>query len=335
MTTPQHVIFGTGAIGLATFEALRRRGETVRLVNRSGHARVPNNIEVIGGDARDQDFTAEVAKGARVVYQTLNPPYPDWAAQFPALQAGVLAAAQAAGARLVSMENVYLYGRPDGRPLTENRAENAHTKKGQLRGHMAAQLLAAHEAGRVEVAIGRASDYFGPNGGAQSNLGDRVFPAAIAGKTASVLGDPDQPHTYSYIPDIGEGLAVLGEHRDAPGQVWHLPNDPDTRTTRQLVDLVYQHAGQPRARLRRLPRLILRTLGLFNPTVRELLEMQYQFEEPFIVDSSKIADQLGARATPTDQAIGHTLTSYRQTSELGVARPGNTAFGQPRPERAS
>ncbi len=69
-----------------------------------------------------------------------------------------------------------------------------------------------------------------------------------------MLGDPDQPHTYTYIPDIGEGLAVLGEHPDAPGQVWHLPNDPNTRTTRQLVDIVYQHAGQLRTKLRVLPR---------------------------------------------------------------------------------
>jgi nucleoside-diphosphate-sugar epimerase len=335
VTTPQHVIFGTGAIGLATFEALRRRGETVRLVNRSGYARVPDDTEVIGGDARDPNFTAGVVRGARVVYQTLNPPYPDWLPQFPALQAGVLAAAQRAGARLVSMENVYLYGRPAGRPLTEDRAENAHTKKGQLRGRMAADLLAAHHAGRVEVAIGRASDYFGPRGGAQSNLGDRVFPAAIAGKTATVLGDPDQPHTYTYIPDIGEGLAILGEHPDAPGQVWHLPNDPDTRTTRQLVDLVYRYAGQPRAPLRRLSPLLLVTLGLFNPTVRELLEMQYQFEEPFIVDSSKIADKLGARATPIGQALGHTLTSYRQTSQLDPARPRNTSSRQATPEGAS
>jgi len=334
VTTPRHVIFGTGAIGLATFEALRRRGETVRLVNRSGHARVPDDTEVIGGDARDPDFTASVAKGARVVYQTLNPPYSDWAAQFPALQTGVLAAAEAAGARLVSMENVYLYGRPLGRPLTEDRAENAHTKKGRLRGRMASELLAAHHAGRVEVAIGRASDYFGPRGGAQSNLGDRVFPAALAGKTATVLGDPDQPHTYTYIPDIGEGLALLGEHPDAPGQVWHLPNDPDTRTTRQLVDLVYQLAGQPRTRLRRLPPLLLRALGLFNPTVRELLEMQYQFEEPFIVDCSKIADKLGARATPLEHALGHSLTSYRPTSELDLAGDRNSPSRQAASERA-
>jgi nucleoside-diphosphate-sugar epimerase len=112
--------------------------------------------------------------------------------------------------------------------------------------------MAAHAAGRVEVAIGRASDYFGPRGGAQSNLGDRVFPAALNGTPASVLGDPDQPHSYTYIPDIGEGLAVLGEHPDAAGQVWHLPNDPRTRTTRQLVDAIYRIAGQPRTRLRQV-----------------------------------------------------------------------------------
>ena len=312
--TVQHVIFGTGAIGLATFDALRRRGERVRLINRSGHAHVPDDVEVIGGDARDPAFTTAVSQGARVVYQTLNPPYHEWTTQFPALQAGVLAAAEATGARLVSVENVYMYGRPDGHPLTEDRAYAAHTKKGQLRGRMARELLAAHQAGRVPVAIGRASDYFGPRGGAQSNLGDRVFPAALAGKTATVLGDPDQPHTYTYIPDIGEGLAVLGEHPDAPGQVWHLPNDPHTRTTRQLVDIVYQHAGQPRTRLRATPPLLLRTLGLANPTIRELVEMQYQFQEPFIVDSSKITTKLGVQPTPLEQALTDTLTTYRTPS---------------------
>ena len=205
-----------------------------------------------------------------------------------------------------------MYGRPNGRPLTEDRAYDAHTRKGQLRGQMARDLLAAHDAGRVQVAIGRASDYFGPRGGAQSNLGDRLFPAALAGKTATVLGDPDQPHTYTYVPDIGEGLAVLGEHPDAPGQVWHLPNDPDTRTTRQLVDIAYRQAGQPHGKLRRLPPVLLRAVGLVNPTMRELVEMQYQFEEPFVVDSSKITNKLGVEATPVEVALTDTLQEYRR-----------------------
>jgi nucleoside-diphosphate-sugar epimerase len=309
--TASHVIFGTGAIGLATLEALRRRGETARLVNRSGVARVSDDIEVLAGDARDPTFATASARGASVVYQTMNPPYHQWAAQFPALQAGVLAAAEATGARLVSVENVYMYGRPAGQPLTETRAYAAHTTKGQLRGRMARDLLTAHQEGRVEVAIGRASDYFGPSGGAQSNLGDRVFPAALHGKAATVLGDPDQPHTYTYIPDIGEGLAVLGEHPDAPGEIWHLSNDPDTHTTRQLVDIVYRLAGRRDTRLRGTPALVLRALGLVNPTVGEIVEMRYLFEEPFVVDSSKITTKLGVQATPLQQALADTLTSYR------------------------
>ena len=312
--TAQHVIFGTGAVGLATLDALLRRGETVRMVNRSGSARVPDDVEVAGGDAADHEFTINASRGARVVYQTLNPPYAQWVEEFPGLQAGVLAAAEAHGARLVSMENVYMYGRPAGRPLTETRDHAAHTKKGQLRGRMAHELLAAHRAGRVSVAIGRASDYFGPRGGAQSNLGDRLFPAALDGKTASVLGDPDQPHTYTYIPDIGEGLAVLGEHPDAPGQVWHLPNDPDTRTTRQLVDVVFHLAGQPRTRVRQMPPLLLSLASLTNRTLHELLEMQYQFEEPFIVDSSKVTTTLGVQATPIEQALDDTLAAYRSAT---------------------
>ena len=176
-----------------------------------------------------------------MIYQTLSPAYPEWTARFPGLQAGVLAAAEAAGARLVSMANAYVYGRPARHPLTEDRATTPTPRRGSCAGgwrENCSQLITP----RVEVAIGRASDYFGPRGGAQSNLGDRVFPAALAGKTATVLGDRDQPHTYTYIPDIGEGLAVLGEHSAAPGEVWHLPNDPHTRTTRQIVETARQRS---------------------------------------------------------------------------------------------
>lgn len=310
MSTGVHVIFGTGAVGIATFEALRRRGRAVRLVNRTGRAPVPDDVEVLAGDARDTHFTTHAAHGAEVIYQTLNPPYTKWSEQFPALQAGVLSAAETAGARLVSMENVYMYGRPGGRPLTEDSPDNAHTKKGKLRAKMAQELFRAHQTERVQVVIGRASDYFGPRGGAQSNLGDRVFSPALNGKSATALGNPDQLHTYTYIPDIGEGLAVLGEHTDAPGQVWHLPNDPETRTTRQLVEIIYRQAGQDRTRFRTVPTLFLFGLGLVNPVIRELVEMQYQFEEPFIVDSSKIANRLGLTATPIEQAIAETMHSY-------------------------
>ncbi|GAA1862837.1 NAD-dependent epimerase/dehydratase family protein [Pseudonocardia ailaonensis] len=301
-----HVIFGAGAVGRATARALRDRGERVRMVSRSG--RGPDGVETVAGDATDPEFTTAVAAGARVVYQALNPPYPQWPQEFPRLQAGVLAAARSAGARLVSMDNVYCYGRPSG-PLTESTPEAAHTVKGRLRAAMAADLLAEHRAGRVEVVIARASDFYGPGTGAQSNLGDRVIGPAHRGRPATVLGDPDQPHTYTFVPDVGRTLAELGLRDGVTGEVWHVPNDPATRTTRELVGMVQALAGHPGSGVRRIPDLAVRALGLVDRTTAALWEMRYLFSAPFVVDSTKITQRLGLRATPVEQALALTLAA--------------------------
>ena len=144
------------------------------------------------------------------MYQTLNPEYHRWAEDFPPLQRSVLAAAEANGARFVNMDNVYSYGRPGGQPLTEESPQEPHTRKGRVRLDMADELWAAHRAGRVEVVSGRASDYYGPGAGVASPLGDRVLGPVVAGKRVSLFGDPGLVHSYTYLPDIGEGLAVLG-----------------------------------------------------------------------------------------------------------------------------
>jgi nucleoside-diphosphate-sugar epimerase len=169
---------------------------------------------------------------------------------------------------------------------------------------MARDLMAAHDAGRVEVTVGRASDFFGPRAGEQSLIGDWVIPPALADKPASVMGDPDMPHTYTFIPDIGENLVRLGERDDALGRVWHLPS-PETRTTREVVGLVYQAAGT-KPRLKVTPAWQMRALGLVNRTVREINEMRYEFDEPFIVDASRGETELGLRATPRADAVEHT-----------------------------
>ena len=145
-----------------------------------------------------------------------------------------------------------------------------------------------------------------------------MFPAAIAGRTATVLGDLDQPHTYTYIPDIGEGLAVLGEHPEAPGRAWHLPNDRETHTTREIVDIVYRQLGHPRSKVRSMPPAILRAIGFINPTMREIVEMQYQFEEPFIVDSEAMAQILGVDAT---RSKSHSLPRRTPTPRAPTSKP--------------
>jgi nucleoside-diphosphate-sugar epimerase len=314
VTSAQHVIFGAGAIGTTLAEALHRRGESgIRLVSRSGRA-AGDGIESVAGDAADPAFAKQVAAGASVVYQVLNPPYHRWAEEFPALQESVLGAAEAAGARLVSMENVYLYGRPSERPFVETDPSRANTRKGRLRGEMSARLLEAHRAGRVAVAIGRASDYYGPRGGAQSLLGDRAITAIQRGRAVSSLGDPHQAHTYTYIPDIANGLAILGTDDRALGRVWHLPNDERPKSTADLLSLLADALGRPLRAVRRIPPLLLKSAGLVNPTLRELVEMEYEFEAPFLVSSEQFRTTFGVSATPYEAGLAETARSTHPDS---------------------
>src|ERR687890_1275289 len=299
-----HVVFGTGPVGLAVTDELVSKGKRVRIVNRSGRARVPRGVEVVGGEATDKAFAREASEGASVVYFALNPPYAQWTELFPPLQAGVIEGAASAGAKLVAMENLYMYGPTDGRPLTEDLPHAPNTRKGTVRARMSKELMEAHTSGKVRVAIGRASDFFGPRV-LVSAAGEQVFGRAVEGKSAQVAGDPNQPHTYTYAPDIGRGLVILGEHEEALGQAWHLPS-PKTLTTRQFVEMIFEEVGKP-TRVQAAPKILLRAMGLFNPGMREMIEMLYEFEEPFVVDHSKFEEAFGEHATTLKEAIGETV----------------------------
>jgi nucleoside-diphosphate-sugar epimerase len=311
-----HVVFGTGAVGMSVMDELVQRGRRrVRMVNRSGRVSVPEGVEVVGGDATDETFAREASEGASVVYFALNPPYDKWPELFPLLQAGVLEGAASAGAKLIAMENLYMYGPTDGRPLTEDLPHAPNTRKGTVRARMSEELMEAHSSGKVRVAIGRASDFFGPRVLA-SAAGEQVFGRAVEGKSAQLAGDPDQPHTYTYAPDIGKGLVVLAEREEALGQAWHLPS-PETLTTRQFVEMIFEEVGKP-ARIQVAPKILLRAIGLFNPGIRETIEMLYEFEEPFVVDDSKFEQAFGKHATPLEEAIRETVQWYREEHPAGT-----------------
>src|SRR6202050_3787132 len=228
-----HVVFGTGQVGNALAAHLAGMGNAVRAVSRHRPPALAG-VDWRPADAADPEAAADAAKGASVIYQCLNAPYNQWPERFPPLQRGVLAAAERTGALLVSLENLYGYGPTGGRPMTEDLPLAATTVKGRTRAAMTAEPLAAAQAGRVRIAIGRASDFFGPGVTGGSALGDRVFGNALAGRRADFIGNPTLPHTYSYVPDIAAGLATLRTDERAAAQVWHLPG-PETVSTRALL----------------------------------------------------------------------------------------------------
>ena len=301
------VVFGTGQVGTTLAAQLAGLGHPVRAVSRHRPPALAG-VDWRAADAADPEAAADAAKGAAVIYQCLNAPYDQWPERFPPLQRGVLAAAERTGALLVSLENLYGYGPTGGKPMTEDLPLGATGAKGRARAAMTAELLAAAEAGRVRIAIGRASDFFGPGVTQGSTLGERVFGNALAGRRADFIGNPGLPHTYSYVPDIA-GLATLGTDARAVGQVWHLPG-PATGTTRALLDLLAGQVGHPVA-VRSLPKLAVRALGLVNPLLRGLAETSYQFDEPFVLDTSKYQAAFGAAGTPLAAAIAATVAWYR------------------------
>jgi nucleoside-diphosphate-sugar epimerase len=304
-----HVVFGTGQVGSALVAHLAGLGVAVRAVSRNRPPSLARDADWRTADVTDHEAATDAAKGASVVYQCLNAPYNRWPEMFPQLQGGVMAAAERTGALLVSLENLYGYGPAGGKPITEDLPLAATTVKGRTRAAMTAELLAAAHAGRVRLAIGRASDFFGAGVTQGSTLGDRVFGNALAGRRADFIGNPDLPHTYSYVPDIAAGLATLGTDPRAAGQVWHLPG-PQTVTTRELLDLVAREVGHP-VGIRTVNKLGLRVLGLTKPMLRELAETYYQFDEPFVLDTSKYEAAFGTPGTPLATAIAATVDWYR------------------------
>ena len=198
-------------------------------------------------------------------------------------------------------------------PMTEDLPYAATTREGRVRAQMAAALMEAHAGGKVRAAIGRGSDFYGP-GALVTAMGERVIPQALSGKAASVFGNLDMPHTYTYIDGFGRGLVTLGEHDEALGEIWHIPN-AETLTTRQFLELVFEEAGTP-FKVSVMPRVMVSVLALFVPVLREVKEMLYEFEEPFIVDNhGKFERAFGANPTPNREAIRRTLDWFRQKTE--------------------
>jgi nucleoside-diphosphate-sugar epimerase len=266
-----HVVFGTGQVGSALVAHLAGLGVAVRAVSRNRPRALADGIDWRAADAVDAEAAADAAKGAAVVYQCLNAPYTQWPERFPPLQRGVLAAAERNSALLVVLENLYGYGPTGGKPMTEDLPLAATTVKGATRAAMTAELLAA--------------------------------------RRADFIGNPGLPHTYSYVPDIAAGLATLGTDPRAAGQVWHLPGPP-TGTTRALLDVVAADVGHP-VGVRALPKLAVRALALVNPMLRGLAEMAYEFDEPFVLDTSKYESAFGAAGTPLAAAVAATVAWYR------------------------
>ncbi|MDV8021628.1 NAD-dependent epimerase/dehydratase family protein [Rhodococcus sp. IEGM 1330] len=302
------VLGAAGGIGSHVVDALLAQGRSVRAVTRTA-VKLPDGVEPFIADLRDPARLRAAVDGSDVVVHAAAPSYHRWVQEFPSLTSAVADAAE--GKRLVFVDNLYGYG-PVSKPLTEDLPAAATDAKGRVRTAMANDLEIRHADGRLDVVIGRASDYFGPRG-TTSAAGEQMVPAAIAGALVRVAGATDIPHSWSYLPDVGRALAMLA---DGPvGRAYHLPVGPP-HTLRELADAFARAAGNDRARMSALPPWLHRLLALGHPMLRELLSTRYQFDAPFVVDDGRFRREVGSfTLTPLREAAAATVEWFhRQAS---------------------
>jgi nucleoside-diphosphate-sugar epimerase len=236
-----------------------------------------------------------ITAGAMTAFFAAQPAYDKWPTGFPPMIDGLLGGLKGSGTRLAVVDNLYMHGPTGGAPLTEDAPDDATTRKGLARKTVAHRLLAADAAGDVPVVIGRASHFFG-----------RI----VAGKKAEVYGDPALAHSFTYVSDFAAALVALADRTATFGRAWHVPTVPAI-PIQQFAELAATAAGKP-LKLTRVSPMTLRIAGLFVPAAGEMVEMLYEFDEPYLLDSSAIERELGLRPTPYDVSIPATIEWYER-----------------------
>ncbi|MCE7734623.1 MAG: NAD-dependent epimerase/dehydratase family protein [Candidatus Heimdallarchaeota archaeon] len=311
MKNELHVIFGaSGGIGNAIIRELVAEGKNVRGVNRSGKASVPKGVELVAGDLLDPVSAMKAIKGATHVYNCVNVNYTQWENTFPKFTSAFIKLLEKSKIKGIIIDNLYMYGEDLSFPFTEDRHYSAHGKKGKVRGRCAIMYDEAMNKGRIEAVVFRAPDFYGPGVTHSSFYGDRFYPNILAGKNVQLFGKLDVPHSIIFVDDYARGVVSIIDDKEAYGKTWHVPMDR-ALTQREFTDLAFKIAGTS-GKVSTMPKLLISILGLFIPMIREVKEMIYEFEEPYLVNTSKYQEKYGNGATSHEDAIKMTLDWYRK-----------------------
>ncbi len=306
-------IFGAaGAIGKAVAAQAQRRGVPVRVVGRRAAAlqsAFGSAHEQVAADLTDPADASRAAAGLDTIVHAVGVPYNHFELH-PLLMQRTVDAARAQNVRkLIVISNVYSYGKPTATLVNETHSRNPQTYKGRMRKQQEDLALAANSSALGTLVL-RLPDFYSAD--AENSVANEIFKAARDGKPAPVFAPIDRPHEWLYTHDVGPVVLDLSARDDVYGTAYNVAG-PGTTTTREFATRIYKQFGQ-QLKLRVVTTTMLRVVGLFNPVMRELVEMQYLQSDPVILDDSKLALVLGPiRKTSYADGIAQTAAAHRIT----------------------
>jgi nucleoside-diphosphate-sugar epimerase len=298
----QTILGSGGSIGIELANVLPAYTDKIRLVSRNPKKVNPND-DLFPSDLTDKQKLVEALKGSEVAYLVAGLKYEakTWQQQWPLVIQNTIEACKANNTKLVFFDNIYMYD-PQCIPfMTEDCNINPCSKKGEVRARIAQNLMDEVKAGNLKAVIARSADFYGP-GNVNSLMMLSVYQNFLKGKKANWLCALDKKHSHTFIPDSAKATAILGNDTKADNQVWHLPTAKEPPTGKQWIGAFAKEMNvQPKTQL--ASRMMVKILGLFNPIMKEFVEMLYQYDQDYVFDSSKFEKTFNFQPTPYTDGI--------------------------------
>ena len=301
----QTILGASGIIGTELAKNLVNYTDKVRLVSRNPK-KVNITDEIFQADLLNANQTREAVAGSEVAYLTAGLKYDIkvWETQWPVVMQNAIEACKIHNTKLVFFDNVYMYGKVNGW-MTEETEVNPVSRKGEVRAKIARMILDEVKKGELKALIARSADFYGPNT-KTSFINFMIIDNLKKGKKAQLLISDEFKHSLTYTPDAGKGTAILGNTESAYNQIWHLPTDRNVLTMRNFVELAAEELGKEPASTR-LPKTMLRLIGMLNGVVKEVVEMLYQYDSDYLFSSEKFEKAFNFKPTVYAEGIKETI----------------------------
>jgi len=310
-----HTILGAG--GPISNSLATKLSENNIKVNLASRRRVSTraNETWIKTDLLNLSEVIAATKGAEVVYLSAGLVYDKniWQQQWPVVMQNVINATKESGSRLIFFDNVYMYGKVNG-AMTEDTPYNPASIKGEVRAKIATKLMEEIKAGNLKGSIARAADFYGATDSMNSFFDQLVLDKFTKKEKALWLGNPETMHSFTYVPDGGKAMYLLGQSHESDNQIWHIPT-AKALNGHEFIKLAAE-IFEVEPNFMKVNKLMLKALGLFNKAIQGTVEMYYQYQYDYIFDSSKFENAFGVKPISYKEGILHLFESYYKAKRV-------------------